>query len=214
GGCRRPSAAGRPGPGAADRRFRRAAAARARRARAPRGALRGPGALHRRPAAVGEGGAVDLEQAAGALRRTHPHAGRDPRRGSRGAACRRRVLARQGGLPALAGRARRVRRAGARRSAPASRRAGHEGADRGEGHRRVDRPHVPDVHPAPARRAAGRRPRRPQRRPRRLRTRSRSGPRRPHRDRRALAAAPDARVPLSVAQPRQRARAIRGRARL
>ncbi|CAA9471630.1 MAG: DNA-3-methyladenine glycosylase II, partial [uncultured Solirubrobacteraceae bacterium] len=214
GGCRRPSATGRPGHGRVDRRLRRAAAHRARRPRAPGGPLRRAGALDRRATAVGEGGTIDLEPPAGPLRRPHPHSGGDPRRGSRGAAGGGRLLARQGRLPALAGRARGVGRARPGRAAAPGRRGGGRRAHRGQGRRRLDGAHVPDVHPAPSRRAAGRRPRRAQRGARRLWTRVGAGSRRAGDPGRALAPPPHARLPLPLALARQRAVPLRRGGRL
>ena len=108
----------------------------------------------------------------------HADARADPRRRPRGAAGGVRLQPGQGRLPALAGRARRLRRAGARPAARPARRGGHPRADGRQGHRRVDRPHVPDVHAPAARRAADRRPRGAQRGDARVRAR-RARPRPP-----------------------------------
>ena len=90
----------------------------------PRRPLRRPRARDRRPAALGAGRPGDLRAADRPLRRPPADAAGDPRRRSRRAARRRRPLARQGRLPALARRARPLRRARARapgRARPTSR---------------------------------------------------------------------------------------------
>ena len=84
--------------------------------RPPAGPLRGARALDRRPAALDQGGARDLRPADRPLRRPPADAGGGARRRPRGAARRGRPLAREGALPALAGRARARRLARARRA--------------------------------------------------------------------------------------------------
>ena len=158
--------------------------------------------------------------AARALRRPRADAGGGPRRRPRGAARRGRAVAREGRVPALAGRARRLGRARARppRTSSSDEEVMAE-LDRGQGHRRVDRAHVPDV---PAR--AARRPRR--RRPRRSAARSSaptaspscrrrpSSPRSPSRGGRTARAACRAAVALARQHPgaaaRRRARVAAG----
>ena len=99
--------AARPGARRRDRRRRPQAARRAR--RATRGPLRRAGARDRRPAALDQGRAQHLPAPDRALRRAHPDARGGARGRARRAARRRRPLAREGRLPALAGRARRSR---------------------------------------------------------------------------------------------------------
>ena len=106
-----------------------------------------------------------------ALRRPHADAGGADRRRPRRAARRGRPVESEGVLPALARRARRQRRAGARALRRDARRGGRGRADRREGARPVDGRHVPDVPPRPPRRAARRRPRHQTRRRARLRLR-------------------------------------------
>ncbi len=84
--------------------------------------------------------ALDLPAAGRVLRRSHAVAGGGPRRRPRRDARRRRPLAREDAVPALARRARRVGRARARPPGGARRRRGHGRARRGQGHRPVDAP--------------------------------------------------------------------------
>ena len=100
----------------------------------------------------------------GSLRRPPADTAGDPRRRSRRAVPGRRPLEGEDGVPALAGRAHRLRRPRPRAAARAARRGRDRTARHGEGHRHLDRRHVPDVPPEPAGRAAGRRPRPPPRR--------------------------------------------------
>ncbi len=180
-------------------------ACRAPRARRP---LRRARALDRRPAAVGARGARDLRTSDRALRRTPADAAGDPRRRARRAARRGRAVAREGRLPALARRARALGRARARSAwtrCPTSEVIAELVAVKGLGvwtaHMflmfHLDRPDV----------LADRRPRHPPG----DRTRIWPSPRFPARrrwtsHRRALASAPDARLPLPVALVGQRAR--------
>ena len=112
------------------------------------GALR---ARDRRPAALDEGGAHDLRapdaSATAAARRRRRELIADD---LDAAARRGRPVESEGVLPALARRARRQRRAGARAPRRDARRGGRRRAGRRQGPRPVDGRHVPDVPPAAA----------------------------------------------------------------
>lgn len=126
-------------------------------------------------------------------------AGEVPRRRSGGTASGGRSVQSQSGVPAFARRAHRLR--GARTGAvarPARRRGGRTAGSR-EGHRGVDRRHLPDVPPAPARCAAGRRHRPPACRGEGVRTAGVAGPRRTREDRGAVAPLADAGLYVSLA---------------
>ena len=119
--------------------------------------------LDRQPAAVDQSGGDDLRPVRRAVSR-RPHSGcRGDRRARRRGAARRRPERTEGRLPARSVRAHRRRPAAARRARDAARRGRDRAADGGEGLRPLDRRDVPDVPPASARRAAGRRPRHRQR---------------------------------------------------
>src|SRR5271165_6761845 len=195
----------RPRARGADR-LDRPAARLARGPAGPRRPLRRARALDHRTAALGPGRPGDLRPSDRSVRRPSPHAGGDPRRRPGRAARGGGALAREGRLPAIARRARDLRRARARSARRAPRRAGGLGARRRQGPRAVDRPDVPDVPPRTPRRAPGGRSRDPPR------VRAHLRARRPARCRddgaagRAVAPPPHARLPLPVALAAQRAR--------